>query len=101
MATIGIVSASAGYGGARHAQKIGGRLIVRNLGLILLALPLVVGGQDHLLLAGWPRQGLAYLLAELVLADGGLPFALTLSGLVMLALLLRQVRCFIQMENRR
>lgn len=92
---------SCGCGGARHAQKIGRRLIVRNLGLILLALPLVVWGQDHLLVAGWPEQGLAYLLAELVLADGGQPFALTLSGLLMLALLGRQIqRCVRCMEAR-
>jgi hypothetical protein len=44
-------------------------------------------------------QGLASLLAGLVLTDGGLPFALTLSGLLMLALLVRQLRrCLGRME---
>jgi uncharacterized membrane protein YphA (DoxX/SURF4 family) len=88
-----------GCGGARHAQTISSRLIARNLGLILLALPLAVWGQDHLRVAGWLGPGLAYLLAGLVLADGGLPFALTLSGLLMLALLVRQLRrCLGRME---
>ncbi|MCS6910890.1 MAG: DoxX family membrane protein [Anaerolineales bacterium] len=90
-----------GCGGARHSQKIGGRLIARNLGLILLALPPAIGGQDHPLVAGWLGQGLAYLLLELVLAERGLPFALTLCGLLMLVLLGRQMRRLVHMEARR
>jgi len=89
-----------GCGGARHSQKVSGRLIVRNLGLILLALPLVVWGQDNPVVVGWAWQSFSFALAWLILVDHGLPFTLALCGVLMLALLGQQLRCFIRMEAK-
>jgi uncharacterized membrane protein YphA (DoxX/SURF4 family) len=84
--------------GAQHRQKIGGGILVRNAGLILLALPLAWWGGDDPVITRWLTQGLAFGLTQFVLVDQGLPFTLTAGGIPMLVLLIRQLHRYVQRE---
>lgn len=91
---------SCGCSGARHHQKIGGRLILRNALLLLLSMPVMLWGQGSPAVQSLFSTLMAFLMTHVLLVGGGLPLMLAISGSLMLTLLIRQVRRFVQMESR-
>lgn len=89
-----------GCAGVRHHRKISGKLILRNTLLVLLSAQVMLWGQDSPIVQSAFLSLLVFLMTHVLLVDGGLPFTLAISGALMLALLLRQVRRFVQLENR-
>ncbi len=90
-----------GCAGARHSQTISGKLIARNVALLLLAMLVMLWGQDSLLAWRFVEQALAFAMNHALRVGEGMPFILTIAGTFMLALLARQFKRFIQMEARR
>jgi hypothetical protein len=90
-----------GCSGARQPQKISGRLILRNAILLLLSIPVMLWGHDSPALQSLFSTPMAFLMTHGLLVGGGLPLSLAISGALMLALLARQVRRFVQREARR
>jgi len=90
-----------GCAGARQPQKINGGLILRNALLLLLSAQVMLWGQDPPLLQSLSSALLTFLTTHGLLVGGGLPLSLAISGALMLALLARQVRRFVQREARR
>ncbi len=89
-----------GCSGARQHQKISGRLILRNAILLLLSAPVMLWGQDSPAVQSLVSGLMAFLIARVLLVDGGLPLTLAIAGSLMLALLIRQVRRFVELEAR-
>jgi len=82
-----------GCAGARHKQKISGKILVQNTLLSLLGLPLLGWGGGPFALDGW--------LSSQSPTDVFVPLALIAIGLTMLYRLTRQMGRFIQMEGQR
>lgn len=78
-----------GCSGKKHAQKIGWKTIVRNVGLILLALPIAVWGGGFLALDNQSPTLQTFIL-ETLLLHTLFPLALSVGGLWLLSRLLRQ-----------
>jgi len=89
-----------GCTGARHRHKISGKIMLRNMLLLLLSLQVALSGQDSPVLTGWLLHGLAYFLTDILLVGAGLPLTLVVSGSLMLFLLFRQLIRFVQMESK-
>lgn len=87
-----------GCGGAKRSQKISGRIILRNVALIMLAVPLMLWARDDPLVSGWLMTGVSFVLSRSLFVGSGLPFMLTTFGLLMFALLVRQLQRFVRME---
>lgn len=92
---------SCGCSGARHERKISGRILVRNSLLLMLALQIMVWGQDSPLSLRLISVAAPFLLRNVILVGWGLPLTFAISGLAMTALFIRQLLRFVHLEGRR
>ena len=87
-----------GCSGKKHAQKIGWKTIIRNLALILFALPVVIWGGGFLAF-DIQSPAIQKFLWETILLNGLLPLALSSAELWLLSRLLRQTMRLVMLAS--
>jgi uncharacterized membrane protein YphA (DoxX/SURF4 family) len=90
-----------GCAGARRSRTISGKLLARNVALLWLAVLVMLWGQDSPLVWRFVGQASVFAVNHALRVGEGMPFTLTITGALMLALLAQQFKRFIRLEARR